>query len=521
MRQNSIKRENLKALMDKLNQASKFASESNEPKDPDETQPQEPCPKSTVEPTGGVNPKEQLEPKETNAAQPAEVKPENGGTGLEEEEKNVVAKAANVTKKLLDFAKVQPKQSQPAEKTAASSEDDLVKNIVMSYDIMSKVAHVLTETEEGRIALQHAIDSEKGKQMQLATLNEIKYASEQVQALEELKFAAQREAEMVKHASLGILSAISKLPEKEQKKQFKLASKYLRAQEIHRQNMEQFGDNEALKYAYAQGAADAQAINDTAAVEGTDPTVEGLDAFGTALDEMIASNEITPEQAQMLAQMAVQAAQTDNNEELSPEEAQMFLEQAIQQGLVDPKVAEAIMLSIMGSEGAAPTPEVPAAAPVDPAAANVPEDTTVADQTVAEPVEKQASEKVRSIAEKYIKLAYATKVAEEGSAEVMLSPADVAAEIDLAVTTGELDPELAEKIKAVIETAAAENSADVPCQEKEVQVIEKKDDDKEDDDDDDDKEDDDEDDDDDDDDDDFDEKEIIEESIKEASAIVK
>lgn len=517
MRQNSIKRENLKALMDKLNQASKFASESNEPKDPDETQPQEPCPKSTVEPTGGVNPKEQLEPKETNAAQPAEVKPENGGTGLEEEEKNVVAKAANVTKKLLDFAKVQPKQSQPAEKTAASSEDDLVKNIVMSYDIMSKVAHVLTETEEGRIALQHAIDSEKGKQMQLATLNEIKYASEQVQALEELKFAAQREAEMVKHASLGILSAIRKLPEKEQKKQFKIASKYLRAQEIHRQNMEQFGDNEALKYAYAQGAADAQAINDTAAVESADPTVEGLDAFGTALDEMIASNEITPEQAQMLAQMAVQAAQTDNNEELSPEEAQMFLEQAIQQGLVDPKVAEAIMLSIMGGEGGAPAPEVPAAAaPVAPAAApaaaNVPTDTAVADQTVAEPVEKQASEKVRSAAEKYIKLAYATKVAEEGSAEVMLSPADVAAEIDLAVTAGELDPDLAEKIKAVIETAAAENSADVPCQEKEVQVIENKDDDKEDDDDDDE---------DDDDDDDFDEKEIIEESIKEASAIVK
>ena len=509
MRQNSIKRENLKALMDKLNQASKFASESNEPKDPDETQPQEPCPKSTVEPTGGVNPKEQLEPKETNAAQPAEVKPENGGTGLEEEEKNVVAKAANVTKKLLDFAKVQPKQAQPAEKTAASSEDDLVKNIVMSYDIMSKVAHVLTETEEGRIALQHAIDSEKGKQMQLATLNEIKYASEQVQALEELKFAAQREAEMVKHASLGILSAIRKLPEKEQKKQFKIASKYLRAQEIHRQNMEQFGDNEALKYAYAQGAADAQAINDTAAVEGADPTVEGLDAFGTALDEMIASNEITPEQAQMLAQMAVQAAQTDNNEELSPEEAQMFLEQAIQQGLVDPKVAEAIMLSIMGGEGAAPAPEVPAAAatPADTAVA----DQTVADQTVAEPVEKQASEKVRSIAEKYIKLAYATKVAEEGSAEVMLSPADVAAEIDLAVTAGELDPDLAEKIKAVIETAAAENSADVPCQEKEVQVIENKDDDKEDDDEDDD----------DDDEDDFDEKEIIEESIKEASEIVK
>ena len=509
MRQNSIKRENLKALMDKLNQASKFASESNEPKDPDETQPQEPCPKSTVEPIGGVNPKEQLEPKETNAAQPAEVKPENGGTGLEEEEKNVVAKAANVTKKLLDFAKVQPKQAQPAEKTAASSEDDLVKNIVMSYDIMSKVAHVLTETEEGRIALQHAIDSEKGKQMQLATLNEIKYASEQVQALEELKFATQREAEMVKHASLGILSAIRKLPEKEQKKQFKIASKYLRAQEIHRQNMEQFGDNEALKYAYAQGAADAQAINDTAAVEGADPTVEGLDAFGTALDEMIASNEITPEQAQMLAQMAVQAAQTDNNEELSPEEAQMFLEQAIQQGLVDPKVAEAIMLSIMGGEGAAPAPEVPAAAatPEDTAVA----DTAVADQTVAEPVEKQASEKVRSVAEKYIKLAYATKVAEEGSAEVMLSPADVAAEIDLAVTAGELDPDLAEKIKAVIETAAAENSADVPCQEKEVQVIENKDDDKEDDDEDDD----------DDDEDDFDEKEIIEESLKEASEIVK
>lgn len=504
MRQNSIKRENLKALMGKLNQASKFASESNEPKDPDETQPQEPCPKSTVEPTGGVNPKEQLEPKETNAAQPAEVKPENGGTGLEEEEKNVVAKAANVTKKLLDLAKVQPKQSHPAEKTAASSEDDLVKNIVMSYDIMSKVAHVLTETEEGRIALQHAIDSEKGKQMQLATLNEIKYASEQVQALEELKFAAQREAEMVKNASLSILSAISKLPEKEQKKQFKLASKYMRAQEIHCQNMEQFGDNEALKYAYAQGAADAQAINDTAAVEGADPTVEGLDAFGTALDEMIASNEITPEQAQMLAQMAVQAAQADNNEELSPEEAQMFLEQAIQQGLVDPKVAEAIMLSIMGGEGGAPAPEVPAAA-------NVPADTAVADQTVAEPVEKQASEKVRSVAEKYIKLAYATKVAEEGSAEVMLSPADVAAEIDLAVTAGELDPDLAEKIKAVIETAAAENSADVPCQEKEVQVIENKDDDKEDDDEDDD----------DDDEDDFDEKEIIEESIKEASEIVK
>lgn len=493
MKQNSIKRANLKALMDKLNQASKYASESAEPADPNEETPQPTCTKSTVDPTPGQNPKEQLQNYQTNAAQPSDMSPKSGGSGLEEKEKKIVEKAANTTKKLLEFANIntQPSMKVTTEKTAATP-DNIANDIVLSYDVIAKVASVLTDTEEGRIALQRAIDSEKGKQMQLATLNEIKYAAEQVQQFEELQYASELEEQQLKLASLAMLTAISRLPKKEQKQQFKLASQYFRASEIHRQNMVQFGDKEFLKHAYAQGALDAQDINDSAAVEEGDPTIEGLDAFGTALDEMVASNEITQEQAQILAQMAVEAAQTDNDSLLSPEEAQMFLEQAVQQGLIDPRVAEELVMNLMSEEGAAVPP-----APVAPQA------NAIADQTVVEPLSKQAVAKYAALAQKYTKLAYATKVAEENTADVELSLDDIVREIEEAVDSGELTDDDSAKLALILDAVANDDS--------DGHVVEVSDSEDEDD----------EDDEDDDEDDDFDDDVILEESIKEAAAIAQ
>lgn len=485
---NKLKRQNLMDLAKSLEQAAKYASESVEPKDPDEVTPQEQC-TNDVKAAEGENPKKpELKEGMTDATQPSGVDTKDGGTGLEESEQNVVAKAAAISEKLLNFANIdkQPKKA---------SSENVVDQINMSYDIMAKVAHVLTETEEGRKCLQKAIDSEKGKQIYLSTMNEIKYAAEQVQAFEQLKHAAAAEDAQHKQAILGCLSAIARLPRDEQKEQFKLASTYMKAMEIHQKNIDTL-ENPALKFAYAQGAQDAQMINDTGAPEEANELSEDLDAFGRALDELIANGEINQEQAQVLAQMAMQAAQMDGNPDLSPEEAQGFMEQAIQQGLLDPKVAEQIMMQLsMGAGQEAPVPPMPAGAPVPEQLP--PEAMAAADQAVSEPVAKQASARIKTAASKCIQKAYLKKVAEEQNKDVEISPEEVKEAVVEAVQAQEIDPALAGQIIDLIDTV----SEDEPEEEKEVEV--------------------DVDDDDDDDDDDIDEKEIIEESIKEASAISK
>lgn len=482
---NKLKRQNLMDLAKSLEQAAKYASESAELKDPDEVTPQEQC-TNDVKAAEGENPKKpELKEGMTDATQPSGVDTKDGGTGLEESEQNVVAKAAAISEKLLNFANIdkQPKKA---------SSENVADQINMSYDIMAKVAHVLTETEEGRKCLQKAIDSEKGKQIYLSTMNEIKYAAEQVQAFEQLKHAAAVEDAQHKQAILGCLSAIARLPRDEQKEQFKLASTYMKAMEIHQKNIDTL-ENPALKFAYAQGAQDAQMINDTGAPEEANELSEDLDAFGRALDELIANGEINQEQAQVLAQMAMQAAQMDGNPDLSPEEAQGFMEQAIQQGLLDPKVAEQTMMQLsMGAGQEAPVPPMPAGAPVPEQLP--PEAMAAANQSVSEPVAKQASARIKTAASKCIQKAYLKKVAEEQNKDVEISPEEVKEAVVEAVQAQEIDPALAGQIIDLIDTV----SEDEPEEEKEVEVDV-----------------------DDDDDDDIDEKEIIEESIKEASAISK
>ena len=484
---NKLKRQNLMDLAKSLEQAAKYASESAELKDPDEVTPQEQC-TNDVKAAEGENPKKpELKEGMTDATQPSGVDTKDGGTGLEESEQNVVAKATAISEKLLNFASIdkQPKKA---------SSENVADQINMSYDIMAKVAHVLTETEEGRKCLQKAIDSEKGKQIDLSTMNEIKYAAEQVQAFEQLKHAAAVEDAQHKQAILGCLSAIARLPRDEQKEQFKLASTYMKAMEIHQKNIDTL-ENPALKFAYAQGAQDAQMINDTGAPEEANELSEDLDAFGRALDELIANGEINQEQAQVLAQMAMQAAQMDGNPDLSPEEAQGFMEQAIQQGLLDPKVAEQIMIQLsMGAGQEAPVPPMPTGAPVPEQLP--PEAMAAANQSVSEPIAKQASARIKTAASKCIQKAYLKKVAEEQNKDVEISPEEVKEAVVEAVQAQEIDPALAGQIIDLIDTV----SEDEPEEEKEVEVDV---------------------DDDDDNDDDIDEKEIIEESIKEASAISK
>lgn len=490
---NKLKRQNLMDLAKSLEQAAKYASETAEPKDPDEVTPQEQC-TNDVKAAEGENPKKpELKEGMTDATQPSGVDTKDGGTGLEESEQNVVAKAAAISDKLLSFANIE-KQSKESAKKASS--ENVTDQITMSYDIMAKVAHVLTETEEGRKCLQKAIDSEKGKQIYLSTMNEIKYAAEQVQAFEQLKHAAAVEEAQHKQAILGCLSAIARLPKDEQKEQFKLASTYMKAMEIHQKNIDTL-ENPALKFAYAQGAQDAQMINDTGAPEEANALSEDLDAFGRALDELIANGEINQEQAQVLAQMAMQAAQMDGNPDLSPEEAQGFMEQAIQQGLLDPKVAEQIMMQLaIGAGQEAPMPTMPAGAPVPEQLP--PEAMAAANQSVSEPIAKQASARIKTAASKCIQKAYLKKVAEEQNKDVEISPEEVKEAVVEAVQAQEIDPALAGQIIDLIDTV----SEDEPEEEKEVEVDVNDDDD-------------------DDDNDDIDEKEIIEESIKEASEISK
>lgn len=485
---NKLKRQNLMDLAKSLEQAAKYASETAELKDPDEVTPQEQC-TNDVKAAEGENPKKpELKEGMTDATQPSGVDTKDGGTGLEESEQNVVAKAAAISEKLLNFANIdkQPKKA---------SSENVADQINMSYDIMAKVAHVLTETEEGRKCLQKAIDSEKGKQIYLSTMNEIKYAAEQVQAFEQLKYAAAVEDAQHKQAILGCLSAIARLPRDEQKEQFKLASTYMKAMEIHQKNIDTL-ENPALKFAYAQGAQDAQMINDTGAPEEANELSEDLDAFGRALDELIANGEINQEQAQVLAQMAMQAAQMDGNPDLSPEEAQGFMEQAIQQGLLDPKVAEQIMMQLsMGAGQEAPVPPMPAGAPVPEQLP--PEAMAAANQSVSEPIAKQASARIKTAASKCIQKAYLKKVAEEQNKDVEISPEEVKEAVVEAVQAQEIDPDLAGQIIELIDTV----SEDEPEEEKKEVEVDVNDDN--------------------DDNDDIDEKEIIEDSIKEASEISK
>lgn len=437
MSKNNLKRENLAALMNKLDQAAKYASSTGDiPKDPDEVPVQNISTTDLKSPTGVENPaKANLAPNQTNANQPSEVSPKDGGTGLEEAEKQIVNQASEITSSLnkLTEAKVE------ASKTASNGAN-IMDNISISYDIMAKVAHALTETEQGRIALQRAIDAEKGKQVFNATMEEIKYAAEQVSSFEKLASQINQENQMIKTSTLKILGEIAKLPPQEQQEQLKIASEVYRANTLHQAMVDALGDD-TLKYAYAQGVQDAQAINDTGAPadQPVEDTASDLEIFMEALNQMVASGQIAPDQANMLSQLAQQAAMSDGVPELSPEEAQTMLMNASQQGVIDPKLAEAILASIVGGGS--------------PAAGQIPMDPqAMASQNVAEPIQKQASYNqhvldIAALSAAFAKKAYMKKMASvDVLEEVELDPKDIIQEIVLAVDSGELDPDTAEKL---------------------------------------------------------------------------
>ena len=162
-------------------------------------------------------------------------------------------------------------------------------------------------------------------------------------------------------------------------------------------------------------------------------------------------------------------------------------------------------MNLMSEEGAA-APEAAAVppAPVAPqAGVPEPQANAIADQTVVEPLSKQAVAKYAALAQKYTKLAYATKVAEENTADVELSLEDIVREIEEAVESGELTDDDSAKLALILD-AVANDDPDGHV----VEVSGSEDEDDEDDED-------------DDEDDDFDDDAILEESIKEAAAIAQ
>lgn len=122
------------------------------------------------------------------------------------------------------------------------------------------------------------------------------------------------------------------------------------------------------KIAYAQGAADADAL-DASAAQGEEPSIPGSDELSdedvmNAIQEMVQSGEITPQDAEAL----VQALSADGEVGGTMEQLAAELQQAVQSGEITPEQAEVIAQAILEDAGVDAEGEAPEEAPVPEAA---------------------------------------------------------------------------------------------------------------------------------------------------------
>lgn len=372
----------LKDLMNRLNKAQKYAQENGDPKDPDEQSIPEIPEDKKPEGEADTQPSK-LDSGSTKAGEPPADKPAEGGSGCEEMEKEFSLKAAAILEKVKNLkiaslsldkscsnengsSNVKEKQQESNvsikkdvknddnankkdeqnDDNANKKEDDpkkaslnktLVDNIDINEQLLSKVARAMLDTEDGRRAIQDVIESEQGKQLQLATMQELKLAAEKINNAEIDNF--------IKTATINnIIDNIKKLPKDQQEIAIKTAN-------IHMKNLDDFKDNEILKRAYAAGAEAAEAMNNGQPLPESDIAenpVSQMMLIGQAIDELVATNQITEEQAQMIAGIIAEAAKQDNNTELSEEELANALQQLYQNGALPPEIIQ--QLSSMQSQ---------------------------------------------------------------------------------------------------------------------------------------------------------------------------
>ena len=361
-----------------------------------------------------------------------------------EEESEVTLKGASVVKKLQEaISKMKSKTANSAPK------ENVASNIDLSQETLNKVAKVMLATERGKSLALQALEQEQAEQMKYATLRELLTANEEFEAQKALtKTAAEKYASIHNVAFGELKSALNADGEFE----------------------------EMLKQAYAQGAEDAAA----AAEQGALPAEEAApvapeaqqDEVMQIIGQLVQAGIINEQQAEGLAQLAAQAAQSDGDPALSEEEMMAALQAAEQQGLIPAGSLEQIM---GGGAATAPAAEQPAAAA---ASAAAPADSPAPAEASA-PVEKTAkvvalAQKVASIAmfrkniSEQVKKAAAGEEAEEGAESapenVDVSPEDLANVLAEAVASGEISPEEAQEVEAVLvealngeEGAPAEN----------------------------------------------------------------
>lgn len=415
----SRKARSYEELVKSIRAVRKFATDSNTPEDPN----QEPVPADKKEqittpedrnlPTpqpdnkgegndAGANTElEQLEAKDP------EITPEKG----ENTEKELSVKAASLLEKIKGVASKKPQVKEANHTNVAS-------DISLSSDTLKKVASIMLSTEEGQRQVANAVAKARADGIKLASLNELININQMYKA---------QEAMQKKYASYNDVINYH-------------------ANEMNRL----FQNDQACKYAYAQGAEDANAMmaaQGAPAVppEAMAPTPEAnANEAQQLVDMLIQSGMIDPNAGQ---QMVALAQQISGGQPMTPEMIMTWIEQCAQQGIIPPQVAQELVASL-GAQGG----EAPAAVPAPEAA------------PAGAPVDQNAQAKVAHVIDIANRLLVATQIvktaaAKDGAVESEeVTPEDVDAVADVAVENGEISPEEADAATDLIAAGALEGA---------------------------------------------------------------
>lgn len=368
--------------------------------------------------------------------------------------KEAAAKVHNALSALVEKAK-------QAKKEASSVSGNVASGIDLSPMTLSKIASLMLDTEQGRQLAMRTLEENKAEQIKQASLKELLVANEIFKQEEEIrKTAAYKEAE----AEFTKIAAAHEAYAAELDKQFAGDPAFAKA----------------IKLAYAQGATDVAAIQG-----GAEPTTEPTPAaeqedIMAVIQELLQSGQINEQQAQAIAQLAAEVAQSDGNPELSPEEEQILLQAAVEQGLLPPEMLQ----QLAGGQAAAPAAPMPPVA--DPSMQAAAAQGAVDAQGAVAPEGGEAkTAAIRKLAAHCVKLACGLKkvasdegALEEGESEDV-TVADIDTVIDQLVENGEISSEEADAVKdeiaeeissGVSNEVEVANDADDKGKPKEVEV---------------------------------------------------
>lgn len=343
-------------------------------------------------------------------------------------------------------------KAKQAKKEASSVAGNVASGIDLSPMTLSKIASLMLDTEQGRQLAMKTLEEHKAEQIKQASLKELLVANEIFKQEEDIrKTAAYKEAE----AEFTKIAAAHEVYAAELDKQFAADPAFAYA----------------IKRAYAQGATDVAAIQG-----GAEPTTEPTPAaeqedIMAVIQELLQSGQINEQQAQAIAQLASQVAQSDGNPELSPEEEQMLIQAAVEQGLLPPEMLQQMAAGAQ-----------PAAAPVaDPAMMQAAAQGAADTQGAVAPEGGEAkTAAVRNLAANCVKLTCGLKkvASEEGALEEGesedITVDDIDTVVDQLVENGEISPKEADAVKdEIAEQIVGEATGDVeavPVVDEEVDV---------------------------------------------------